>query len=72
MYIAFLIPSCRSGSAFQGSYSKFGEAGTDDFWLDNVKCTGSESSIAKCSHNGWGNENCDRQEAAKVICSGRT
>ena len=69
MYIAFVIPSCSSGTAYQGSYSWYGEASTDDFWLDDVECTGSESSIAHCPHNGWGNENCSRGEAAKVICS---
>ena len=38
------------------------------FWLDDVKCTGNESSIVFCKHNGWGKENCDGNEGAGVIC----
>eukprot|EP00299_Pterocystis_sp_00344_P019256 c9573_g1_i2.p1 GENE.c9573_g1_i2~~c9573_g1_i2.p1 ORF type:complete len:881 (+),score=197.66 c9573_g1_i2:34-2676(+) len=40
------------------------------FWLDNVVCTGSESSIDECSHNAWGDNNCNSHESVGVYCSG--
>ena len=36
--------------------------------LDNVECTGKETSIAECAHNGWSKHNCVRREHAGVVC----
>ena len=46
-------------------------AGSGQIWLDDVKCSGSESSIVNCPHNGWGVENCEHNEDASVICSSK-
>ena len=37
--------------------------------LDNVVCTGSETSLQQCRHNGVGNHNCGHSEDAGVACS---
>ncbi|XP_010017086.1 PREDICTED: scavenger receptor cysteine-rich domain-containing group B protein-like, partial [Nestor notabilis] len=43
--------------------------GSDPIWLDNVHCTGTESTLTKCALNNWGEHNCAHSEDAGVICS---
>ncbi|ETE61667.1 hypothetical protein L345_12579, partial [Ophiophagus hannah] len=38
-------------------------------WLDNLYCTGRESSIAQCTSNGWGVSDCKHTEDVSVVCS---
>ena len=47
--------------------ARFG-AGSGQIWLDNLGCSGGEKSIENCPHSGWGEENCDHDEDASVIC----
>ena len=46
-------------------------AGSGQIWLDNVECSGSESSVATCQHRGWDVHNCFHSEDASVICSSK-
>ena len=43
--------------------------GEGQIWMDDVQCTGNESSLTECRHKGWGNEDCGHYEDAGVICS---
>ena len=41
---------------------------TVSYWLDDVACTGNESSLAGCGHAGWGRSDCSYIERAGVMC----
>ena len=39
-------------------------------WMDNVQCTGRESSLTECGHRGWGKTSyCDHDDDAGVTCA---
>uniref|UniRef100_A0A3Q0RGG0 SRCR domain-containing protein n=1 Tax=Amphilophus citrinellus TaxID=61819 RepID=A0A3Q0RGG0_AMPCI len=60
---------CRQlycGPALSATHSAhFGE-GTGEIWLDDVSCSGSESSLTE----GFGTHDCGHNEDAGVVCSG--
>ena len=39
-------------------------------WLDDLACTGTETSVYNCTHNGFGNHNCEHKEDIGVKCQG--
>ncbi|XP_074822900.1 macrophage receptor MARCO [Natator depressus] len=43
--------------------------GSGQIWLDNVECSGTESSILNCEKNEWGEHNCSHHEDAGVECA---
>ncbi|CAI5671648.1 unnamed protein product, partial [Oreochromis niloticus] len=64
---------CRQincGSALEVPPSADFGAGTGQIWLDNVTCSGNESSLTECQHNGFGSNRCEHSQNAAVICSG--
>ena len=57
------------GSARVSAY--FGE-GNGVILLDNIECSGSESSIFNCRHRNFGEHDCTLSEDAGVVCYGES
>ena len=68
IHLLYFYLFSSDGEAIQGGDSRFGQPSSSLYWLDDVKCTGVETTIADCDHAGWGTHNCGISEAAKVIC----
>ncbi|KAL1278237.1 hypothetical protein QQF64_024910 [Cirrhinus molitorella] len=60
---------CGRAVSAHGS-AHFGQ-GSGQIWLDDVGCSGSESSLTQCSHPSFGTHNCNHGEDAGVICLGQ-
>ena len=57
-----------AGALAANTSAAFGE-GKGKIWMDDVQCTGDESSLTECGHSGWGIENCNHGEDAGVMCT---
>ncbi|XP_027894837.1 uncharacterized protein LOC114157866 [Xiphophorus couchianus] len=63
---------CRElgcGTAVNAKIEAFFGQGTGQIWLDDVSCSGNETSLTQCRHRGFGTHNCGHIEDAGVICS---
>jgi len=42
---------------------------TNEFWLDDVVCSGEEANLASCLHRSWGVNDCMPNECIQLTCS---
>jgi len=42
--------------------------GTGPIWLDDVACTGTETHLFNCRHDGWGVHDCGHDEDVSIRC----
>lgn len=64
---------CRE-LGFPGDHAAYRQAffgkGNGPIWMDNVRCTGNEISLAECTHRGYWRGNDCHYEDASVMCYG--
>ena len=65
--MAMALFSHAGAQAFCNSY--FG-VGSGDVLISGVNCSGIESGLINCTHNGIGNHNCNHTDDAGVTCLG--
>ena len=66
--------ACRtlgySGAVQVSKNATYGR-GRGKIWLDNVRCTGNETKLTSCPHNGWrSHHHCTHSQDAGVKCAG--
>uniref|UniRef100_A0A672RTV0 Soluble scavenger receptor cysteine-rich domain-containing protein SSC5D n=1 Tax=Sinocyclocheilus grahami TaxID=75366 RepID=A0A672RTV0_SINGR len=63
---------CREmgcGNAIEAKSAAYFGQGSGPIWMDDVNCTGTESSLMNCRTGGWGTHNCHHSHDSGVICN---
>ncbi len=63
---------CREmgcGNVIEAKSEAYFGQGSGQIWMDDVNCTGTESSLKNCRTRGWGTHNCQHSHDSGVICN---
>ena len=69
MYV-WLIRDIGHLILFEGAIATTVGRGIGPIYLDDVLCTGNETRLAECRHQGVASHDCSHSEDAGVICPG--
>jgi len=58
----------RSGRSIRRKYGP----GEGEIWMDNLWCSGTETDLGECDHNGFAQHNCEHQEDVSISCDNET
>jgi len=64
-YRLIVVLCRRSGQQLGNQYGE----GEGVIWLDNLRCVGSETSLADCGHRAWSQHNCWHDEDLSISCN---
>ncbi|XP_036416787.1 deleted in malignant brain tumors 1 protein-like [Colossoma macropomum] len=67
---AVVCRELRCGDAVDALSDAHFRPGSGPIWMNNVDCSGSESTLKNCVSAGWGKQNCNHSKDAGVVCSG--
>ncbi len=70
-YVVYLEVLCCLYSGAIALHRAFFGPGKGLILLDDVQCTGDESSLLDCSHRGIYIHNCGHQEDVGILCQGQ-
>ena len=59
--------ACRQLGFASGTYTSEFPGGSGQIWLDDVRCTDSDSSLKFCQHLGFGRHNCGKRSYGSVF-----
>ncbi|CAM4563249.1 unnamed protein product [Leuciscus chuanchicus] len=63
---------CREmgcGDVIEAKRAAYFGQGSGQIWMDDVNCTGTETSLKNCRTSGWGRHNCRHFKDAGVMCT---
>ena len=61
------LPYSNARSYRRGAYGD----GSGPIWMNGMECTGTESRLHECSHDGWGghDDSCEHYDDAGILCT---
>ena len=69
-YVLCRMMGYESG-AYNATYKQSNVSKSNNIWLDELQCNGTETDVEQCLHRGWGVHNCTHADDVSVRCYGK-